>query len=150
MIALVQRVSEASITVDGRETGRVGHGMLILLGVHTSDTQAEAEWLARKCAQLRIFRDEDDKMNRSVMDVEGGALVVSQFTLYGNASKGNRPSFVESARPETAEPLFDAFCELLSGHLGTPVATGEFGADMDVHLINDGPVTIHLERRSGD
>lgn len=148
MICLIQRVSRASVDVDGRRTGEIGPGLLILLGVHTSDTRSEAEWLARKCAKLRIFPDQDGMMNLSVKDAGGEALVVSQFTLYGDASKGNRPSFMESAPPEQAEPLYEAFCDLLGAELGTPVATGEFGAMMDVSLVNDGPVTIHLERRS--
>lgn len=148
MICLLQRVSRASVDVDNHRIGEIGPGLLILLGVHTSDTRAEAEWLARKCAKLRIFPDQDGMMNLSVKDAGGEALVVSQFTLYGDASKGNRPSFMESARPEQAEPLYEAFCDLLGTELGTPVATGEFGAMMDVSLINDGPVTIHLERRS--
>lgn len=148
MICLIQRVSRATVDVEKRRTGEIGTGLLILLGVHTSDTRAEAEWLARKCARLRIFPDKDGLMNLSVRDVGGEALVVSQFTLYGDATKGNRPSFIESARPEQAEPLYETFCSLLSAELGTPVATGEFGAMMDVELVNDGPVTIHLERRS--
>lgn len=148
MICLIQRVARASVDVDGRRTGEIGRGLLILLGVHTSDSRAEAEWLARKCAKLRIFPDDEGRMNRSVRDVGGEALVVSQFTLYGDASKGNRPSFIESARPEQAEPLYEAFCKLLETEIGTPVATGVFGAMMDVSLVNDGPVTLHVERRS--
>ena len=123
--------------------------MLILLGIHRDDTGQEIVWLARKCANLRIFRDDDGLMNRSVMDVGGNALVVSQFTLYGNAAKGNRPSFIESARPEKAETLYNQFIETLSTHLPTPVASGVFGAMMDVHLINDGPVTLWIERKPG-
>jgi D-tyrosyl-tRNA(Tyr) deacylase len=148
MICLIQRVSRASVDIADRRAGEIGPGLLILLGVHVSDTRTEAEWLARKCAKLRIFPDDEGLMNLSVTDIDGEALVVSQFTLYGDATRGNRPSFIESARPETAEPLYETFCELLSDHLGTPVATGEFGAMMDVSLVNDGPVTIHLERRS--
>lgn len=148
MICLIQRVSRAAVDVSDRRIGEIGTGLLILLGVHVTDTRAEAEWLARKCAKLRIFPDDEGLMNRSLADVDGEALVVSQFTLYGDASKGNRPSFIESARPEQAEPLYETFCDLLSAELGTPVATGEFGAMMDVSLVNDGPVTIHLERRA--
>ena len=146
MVVLVQRVAEASVEVDGEVTGAIGRGLLILLGVHRDDTGAEVEWLARKCANLRIFPDEAGLMNRSVVDVEGEALVVSQFTLYGNAAKGNRPSFIDSARPEKAEPLYDKFVEALSAHLGKPVATGIFGATMAVRLVNDGPVTLWVER----
>jgi D-tyrosyl-tRNA(Tyr) deacylase len=147
MIALVQRVREASVEIDGDVVGAIGEGLMILLGVHKDDTEQEGAWLARKCANLRIFRDDAGLMNRSVLDVDGEALVVSQFTLYGNAAKGNRPSFVDSARPEQAEALYEAFVAALSARLGKPVATGVFGAMMQVHLINDGPVTIWIERR---
>ncbi len=146
MIALVQRVREASVSVSGQTVGRVGPGCLILLGIHVNDTEKEVEWLARKCAGLRIFRDEDGVMNRSIIDADGGALVVSQFTLYGDARKGNRPSFISAARPEVAEPLYNAFVRILGQQIGKDVETGVFGAMMDVALINDGPVTIWLER----
>ena len=149
MVALVQRVREASVEVDGKVTGAIGAGLMILLGVHKDDTEREVAWLARKCANLRIFRDDAGLMNRSVLDVGGEALVVSQFTLYGNAAKGNRPSFIASARPEQAEALYETFVEALSVHLGKPVATGVFGAMMQVHLINDGPVTLWVERKPG-
>ncbi len=134
--------------VDGGVVGRIGHGLLILLGVHGTDTEQEGAWLARKVANLRIFPDEEGRMNRSLTDVGGEALVVSQFTLYGDARKGNRPSFVESAGPELAEPLYEAFVRDLAGAIGRPVATGEFGAMMQVELVNDGPVTLWLERRA--
>ncbi len=150
MIALVQRVKHARVDVGDRTTGQILEGLLILLGVHTSDTQEQALWLASKCANLRIFPDEEDKMNRSVIDHGGDVLVVSQFTLYGNAIKGNRPSFIESARPEVAEPLYEAFCEALSVHLGKKVQRGEFGAIMDVELCNWGPVTLHIEQRNSN
>lgn len=148
MIALVQRVKHARVTVDDRETGAIEEGLLILLGIHTSDTEDLIPWLAGKCARLRIFPDEEGRMNRSVIDHGGSALVVSQFTLYGNAEKGNRPSFIESARPELAEPLYESFCDALGQELGHPVATGEFGAMMDVELLNWGPVTLSIERRN--
>lgn len=148
MVALIQRVREASVTVEGELTGSIGPGLLILLGVHKTDTPREREWLVRKCANLRIFPDEEGLMNRSVLDCDGQVLVVSQFTLYGNTTKGNRPSFVESARPEAAEPMYDAFCAELSTLLGRRVATGRFGAMMDVRLLNDGPVTLWVERRA--
>jgi len=148
MIALVQRVKHARVTVDSRETGSIGEGLLILLGVHATDTAEIIPWLASKCANLRIFPDEDGRMNRSVLDHDGRVLVVSQFTLYGNAEKGNRPSFIESARPEIAEPLYESFCEELSSLLGQPVARGEFGAMMDVELLNWGPVTLSIEKRN--
>ncbi|GIV57844.1 MAG: D-tyrosyl-tRNA(Tyr) deacylase [Bacteroidetes bacterium] len=148
MVALVQRVREAHVEVDGEVVGRIGRGLLILLGVHTSDTEAEADWLAKKCAQLRIFPDEAGRMNRSVCDIGGEALVVSQFTLYGDARKGNRPSFVASAPPERAEPLYAYFTDRLAEHLGRPVPTGVFGAMMNVHLVNEGPVTLWVEKRA--
>ncbi len=149
MVALVQRVKNASVEVDGEVAGAIGEGLMILLGVHKDDTEREVAWLARKCANLRIFRDDAGLMNRSVLDVGGEALVVSQFTLYGNAAKGNRPSFIDAARPEQAEALYETFVEALSVHLGKPVATGVFGAMMQVHLINDGPVTLWVERKPG-
>lgn len=149
MVALVQRVKEASVTVEGETVGAIGPGLLILLGVHQDDTERERDWLARKCANLRIFADEEGLMNRSVQDVDGEALVVSQFTLYGNTDKGNRPSFIASASPEKAEALYDQFVAALREHLGKPVPTGVFGAMMDVHLINDGPVTLWVERKPG-
>ena len=151
MIALIQRVRKASVTINDpheRITGSIGHGLLILLGVHETDTMAEMEWLSKKCVGLRIFPDADDKMNLSLSDFGGDVLVVSQFTLYGNAEKGNRPSFIESARPEKAEPLYEAFCSKVTELLGKPVHRGEFGAMMDVALVNWGPVTLHIERRS--
>ncbi len=123
--------------------------MLILLGVHEDDTDEEARWLARKCARLRIFADEDDRMNLSVKDIDGEALVVSQFTLYGSVERGNRPSFDGAAGPQQAEALYELFLELLEEQLGRPVATGLFGAMMDVHLTNDGPVTFRIERAAG-
>lgn len=146
MIALVQRVSEASVVVNGDTIGEIGPGMLILLGVHQLDTSSEAEWLARKCANLRIFPDADGKMNRSLKDTGGEALVVSQFTLYGHVARGNRPSFENAAPPEKAELLYEHFVQLLGDHLETRVETGVFGAMMDVRLTNDGPVTIWIER----
>ncbi len=146
MIALIQRVKEASVTVDDAVVGEIGQGLLILLGVHVQDTIREMEWVARKCAQLRIFPDEEGKMNKSVQDMGGGVLVVSQFTLYGNTKKGNRPSFIASALPERAEPLYDQFVDEISALTGRPAAKGVFGAMMDVHLVNDGPVTLWVEK----
>jgi D-aminoacyl-tRNA deacylase len=148
MVALVQRVSEARVIVEGTTMGEIGPGVLVLLGVHTADTEAEGEWLARKVAALRIFRDSEGKMNRSVVDVGGEALVVSQFTLYGDASRGNRPSFIDSAPPDRAERLYEVFADRLTKEMRREVARGVFGAMMDVHLVNDGPVTIWIERRS--
>jgi len=148
VVALVQRVSQASVTVDGRTVGAIGPGLLVLLGVHVTDTEAEGEWLAKKVAGLRIFPDAEGRMNRSLLDTRGEAIVVSQFTLYGDTRKGNRPSFVASAPPEVAEGLYEAFAAVLAGHLGRPVPTGEFGAMMEVSLVNDGPVTLWVERRA--
>lgn len=147
MVALIQRVTEASVEVEGKEVGRIGPGMLILFGAHRTDTEAELDWLVRKCARLRIFSDEEGKMNRSLGEAGGEALVVSQFTLYGDARRGNRPSFVDAAPPEQAEALYDAFVERLSAELAAPVQTGVFGAMMQVRLANDGPVTLWVERR---
>ena len=149
MIALVQRVSTAQVTVAGELTGQIGPGLLILLGIHSDDSNKEIEWVARKCANLRVFPDADGKMNVSVKDSGGGALVVSQFTLYGQVGKGNRPSYNAAAPPEIAFPLFDQFVRHLESELGQPVPTGVFGAKMDVHLVNDGPVTVWIEKTPG-
>lgn len=147
MIALVQRVKSASVDVSGQVVGEIGKGMLILLGVHRLDTLAELQWVVKKTVNLRIFPDEDGKMNKSLLDVGGEALVVSQFTLYGDTRKGNRPSFMDSAPPAIAEPLYEQFIKEMRQWLPTPVATGIFGAMMDVHLVNDGPVTLIVEKR---
>ena len=147
MIVLIQRVREASVTIEKHLQGSIGPGLLIFLGIHRDDRPAQAEWLARKCARMRIFPDEAGNMNRSLMDTDGEALVISQFTLYGNAAKGNRPSFTRAARPEQAIPLYEHFIDQLSAELKKPVAQGVFGAMMDVSLVNDGPVTIWLERK---
>ena len=146
MIALVQRVSSASVRVDGGVVGEVGRGLLVLLGVVQGDTPAEGAWLADKTASLRVFPDADGRMNRSVRDVGGDVLVVSQFTLAGDARKGTRPSYARAARPEAAEPLYRAYAAAVSARLGRPVPTGVFGASMEVALVNDGPVTLWLER----
>jgi D-tyrosyl-tRNA(Tyr) deacylase len=148
MRALVQRVTEVAVTVDGREIGRIGPGLLILLGVRTTDTPAETAWLADKCLNLRIFEDADGKFNHSLAEVGGEALVVSQFTLYGDASRGRRPGFTDAARPELAIPLYEAFIGLLRA-ASVRTATGEFGAKMDVRLVNHGPVTLLVEREAG-
>lgn len=146
MIALVQRVQEASVTVDNTTIGAIDRGLLVFLGIHSNDTTTEADWLARKCARLRIFADNAGQMNLSARDVSGKVLLISQFTLYSNTKKGHRPSFVEAARPEIAEPLYEYFKDRLSNELGYPVACGSFGASMQVSLVNDGPVTISIER----
>lgn len=144
MRAVIQRVSAASVAIDGEEVSAIGAGLLILLGVTHGDTEAEADYLAQKCAGLRIFRDSEDKMNLSVDQVGGQALVVSQFTLYGDCRKGKRPAFVAAAPPEVAIPLYERFTDQLR-KTGLTVRTGRFGADMKVHLVNDGPVTILLD-----
>jgi D-tyrosyl-tRNA(Tyr) deacylase len=148
MIALVQRVQSARVTVEGETVGAIGKGLLLLLGVHVDDGIDELGWVTRKCANLRIFPDEEGRMNRSVTDVNGEVLVVSQFTLYGDTQKGNRPSFVQSAAPEKAEALYTTFVEEIARLIDKPVPTGLFGAMMQVHLVNDGPVTLWIERNA--
>ena len=145
MRAVVQRVSQASVTVGGEVAGAIGPGLMILLGVTHDDEPADADWLARKIAGLRIFEDSAGKLNLSLLDVEGQALVVSQFTLYADARKGRQPSFVDAARPEVAEPLVQRFADTLHRH-GIQVEMGVFGAHMLVEIHNDGPVTLILER----
>jgi D-tyrosyl-tRNA(Tyr) deacylase len=142
---LLQRVSRAEVRVDGRSTGKIGRGFLLLVGVTHTDTEAHAAWMAEKVAGLRLFGDAEGKMNLALADVSGAVLVVSQFTLYGNAEKGRRPSFIDAARPELAQPLYERFVALLREQKLT-VETGEFGAMMDVELVNDGPVTLWLEK----
>ncbi len=144
MRAVLQRVSAARVVVDGQTVGEIARGWLVLVGVAPTDTPAAAEWLAEKVANLRCFPDADGKMNLSVTDVAGGVLAVSNFTLYADAAKGRRPSFINAARPELAEPLYQAFVNGLRS-LGVPVACGVFGADMQVELTNDGPVTLILD-----
>ena len=144
MKAVLQRVTRASVRVEGEIAGEIGRGLCVLLGVARTDGPAEAARLAAKTARLRVFEDEDGRFDRSLLDVGGQALVVSQFTLLGDTTRGNRPSVTEAARPEEAEPLYEAFCEALR-ELSVPVATGVFGARMSLELVNDGPVTIVLE-----
>lgn len=146
MRVLVQRVTEARVRVDGEVVGEIGPGLLVLLGIHAQDGRPELEWMVQKLAQLRIFEDAEGKMNLSLLDTGKRALVVSQFTLYGDARRGNRPSYIEAARPEHAEPLYLAFAEALAEKLGKPVPTGRFGAEMKVELTNDGPVTLFIDR----
>lgn len=145
MRALIQRVSKASVTVEGQVISSIGHGLLILLGIGHGDGEAQAAFLAEKIANLRIFEDEAGKTNLSVLDVKGEAIVVSQFTLYADARKGRRPSFIDAALPDVAAPLVERFVELLRGH-GVPTQTGQFGAHMEVEIHNDGPVTVWLEK----
>ncbi|MFN8588028.1 MAG: D-aminoacyl-tRNA deacylase [Candidatus Eisenbacteria bacterium] len=144
MRALVQRVSRASVTVDGRVTGAIERGLLVLLGATHDDGEADARWLAAKLAHLRVFADDAGKMNRDVCEAGGGVLVVPQFTLYGDARHGRRPEFTAAARPEVAEPLYETFCTCLAAE-GVPVERGVFRVHMDVALVNDGPVTLWVE-----
>ena len=147
MRALVQRVSSARVVVGDEVVGEIATGLLVLLGIAPTDTEAELEWMAQKCAQLRIFEDVEQKMNRSVLDIGGGVLVVSQFTLYGDAKKGARPSFVRAARPEHAKPMYERFVVLMGALVGEErVRAGRFAADMKIELVNDGPVTLMIER----
>jgi len=145
MRTLIQRVSKASVTVEDKVISQIGKGLVVLLGIGHDDGEEQVKFLAEKVANLRIFEDEDGKTNLSILDVNGEAMVVSQFTLYANTQKGRRPSFIEAALPDVAEPLVDRFVELLRGH-GIPTQTGKFGADMLVEIHNDGPVTIWLEK----
>lgn len=146
MRVVLQRVREASVRIDGEVVGRIGRGQLLLTGIGRDDDEETVEWMAEKVVGLRIFADEEGKMNRSLHEVEGQLLVVSQFTLYGDASKGRRPSFVAAAGPERAEPLYEAFLAALEERAPAKVASGEFGAMMEVDLVNDGPVTLLLDR----
>ena len=148
MRVVVQRVLSASVTIDGAVKSSIGPGLLILLGVGHEDGREDIDWLVKKIAGLRIFNDEAGVMNRSVVDVGGEALVVSQFTLMASTKKGNRPSYIGAAGHEVAIPLYEQFCAALSAAIGRPVGTGEFGADMKVALVNDGPVTICMDTRN--
>ena len=148
MRALIQRVRHASVTADGTLSGRIGPGLLILLGVETTDSREDVDWLCRKIPALRIFTDAAGKMNDSLLDVDGELLVVSQFTLFASTKRGNRPGFTRSAPPAVAVPLYETFLSSLSAAAGRPVAAGVFGADMQVELLNDGPVTIWLDSQA--
>lgn len=148
MRLVIQRVSHASVTVDGEMKSSICHGLLILQGVEATDTDDDVQWLARKVAALRIFDDENGVMNRSVCDVDGGIIVVSQFTLFASYKKGNRPSWLRAAPHSIAIPLYEGFCRTLSEVAGRPVGTGVFGANMQVDLTNDGPVTICMDSKN--
>lgn len=148
MRVVVQRVSEAAVAIDGREVGRIGTGLAVLVGVETGDTPADAAWLAGKLAALRIFPDEAGKMNRSVVEIDGGLLVVSQFTLHAATAKGSRPGFTRAARPDEAIPLYEAFLADLERETGRRPERGVFAADMRVSLVNQGPVTILIDSRN--
>jgi D-tyrosyl-tRNA(Tyr) deacylase len=148
MIAVIQRVTEASVTIDGTVRGAIGTGFLILLGVTHADGREDLEWLAKKIVNLRIFGDDEGKMNLDLKAVNGDILLVSQFTLHASTKKGNRPSYIDAARPEVAIPLYEAMIAELAKELGKPIQTGEFGADMKVRLLNDGPVTILIDSQN--
>lgn len=147
MRIVIQRVSRASVTIGGECHGRIGRGLMVLVGVEEGDTEPEAVWLADKTAALRIFDDEQGVMNRSITDVGGDVLAISQFTLTASTRKGNRPSYIRAARPPLSKPLYELYCRLMEERLGRKVATGVFGADMKVELVNDGPVTIIIDSR---
>lgn len=150
MRVVLQRVSSASVTIDGRIAGRIERGLLVLLGIESADTETDGQWLAEKIAKLRLFDDADGRMNLSVADIGGGILLVSQFTLHASTAKGTRPSFNAAARPEQARPLYEKFIAQLTATLGRAPATGEFGAMMQVALVNDGPVTLLIDSKSRD
>jgi len=150
MRAVIQRVREASVIINGIEKSAIGRGLLVLVGIEDLDTQEDIEWLSGKIVRLRIFSDENQLMNLSVQEVKGEIMAVSQFTLQASTKKGNRPSFIKASKPETAVLLYEGFLNQLSKELGNPVKSGEFGADMKVHLINDGPVTLIIDTKIRD
>ncbi len=148
MRVVIQRVSEASVTIASEIVGSIGHGFMILVGIEAADAAEDADWLCGKIAQLRVFADEAGMMNKALPDINGEILLVSQFTLHASYKKGNRPSFIRAARPEQAIPLYEYLIKQLSAAIGRPVATGRFGADMKVALVNDGPVTITMDTKN--
>ena len=148
MRVVIQRVTKASVTIDNKVKGKIGKGMLILLGICEEDTQEDIDWLLKKIIHLRIFNDANGVMNLSSMDTNADYLVVSQFTLYASCKKGNRPSYIKAAKPEVAIPLYEQFCKKMQLMTGKEIATGEFGADMKVELLNDGPVTICIDTKN--
>ena len=148
MRATIQRVSEASVTIEGKVKAQMGKGLLVLAGFEAEDTVDDLQWMSGKLVNLRIFSDDNGQMNLSVKDVEGDIIIVSQFTLHAMTKKGNRPSFIRAARPEQAIPLYEQFIKLVESELGKAVGTGEFGADMKVALLNDGPVTINIDSKN--
>ncbi len=148
MRVLIQKVSEASVTIEKKKVASITTGMLVLLGIEDDDTIDDIQWLCRKIVQLRIFNDENGVMNRSILDAQGEIIVVSQFTLHAKTKKGNRPSYIRASKPEFAIPMYEQFCQQLSADLRKQVQTGEFGAHMDVALINDGPVSIWIDSKN--
>lgn len=147
MIAVVQRVNESSVSIEGKVKASIGKGIMLLLGIEEADDQEDISWLSRKVANMRIFNDAEGVMNKSLIDIEGEALVISQFTLHASTKKGNRPSYIKAAKPDVAIPLYEAFKKQLSLDLGKTIGSGEFGADMQVALVNDGPVTIIIDTK---
>lgn len=148
MRVVVQRVKEARVSIQGQVKSSIGEGLLVLLGIEETDSQEDIDWLCRKITELRIFNDENGVMNRSITETGGDIIVVSQFTLMASTRKGNRPSYIRAARPDVSIPLYEAFCRHISARLGKPIGTGEFGADMQVSLLNDGPVTICMDTKN--
>lgn len=148
MKVVIQRVSSASVTIENQIKGQIQTGLLLLIGIETADSDEDIDWLTKKIAHLRIFPDEASVMNKSVKDIDGEILIVSQFTLHASTKKGNRPSYIKAARPETSIPLYEKFLEQMSNELGKPIQAGIFGADMKVALVNDGPVTILMDTKN--
>ncbi|MDF2158381.1 D-aminoacyl-tRNA deacylase [Algoriphagus sp. CAU 1675] len=148
MIVVIQRVSEASVKIEGEIKSQIGRGMMILLGIEEADGQEDIEWLSRKIVNLRIFPDENEVMNKSLLDVGGDILLISQFTLHASTKKGNRPSYIKAAKPDLSIPLYEQMITALEQELGKSIGTGEFGADMKVALVNDGPVTIVIDSKN--
>lgn len=148
MRTVIQRVQSASVTIDGEIKSAIGKGLLIFLGIEDKDSEADIEWLVKKIVNLRIFDDENGVMNRSIIEIDGEALVVSQFTLHASTKKGNRPSYIKASKPEKAIPLYNEFCDEMSLALGKTIGTGRFGADMKVGILNDGPVTILIDSQN--
>ncbi len=147
MKVVIQKVSESEVTIDGEVRGKIGNGLMVLLGIEDTDGQEDITWLVKKIINLRIFLDENDVMNKSLIDVDGDILLISQFTLHASTKKGNRPSYIQAAKPEVAIPIYEQFISHLEEQLGKKIQTGEFGADMKVSLINDGPVTIIIDTK---
>lgn len=148
MKSVIQRVSQASVTIDGKKVSEIQNGLLVLVGIEDSDSQEDIQWLSAKIVNLRIFGDENDVMNLSVKDIDGGIIVVSQFTLHASTKKGNRPSYIKASKPDVAIPLYENFVKQIEIDLGKKIQTGEFGADMKVALLNDGPVTIMIDTKN--
>ena len=148
MRTVIQRVQHCSVTIDGQLKSNIGNGMLVLVGIEDRDTQEDIEWLCKKIANLRIFDDENGVMNRSVIDTDGEVMLVSQFTLHASTKKGNRPSYIHASKPDFAIPMYESFCAEMGLQIGKNVATGEFGADMKIELLNDGPVTILIDSQN--